>query len=229
MRAHTMFLFLLLCSAFVTCAQPPGMPLRGTSINIYGIDGFPLTRSEKPVEGSPYINEHWGRGYILFKNDRKIADVELNFSLAENTFYFRKDSSEFGFADELKEGLFVVEGPKGGTYLLRSQYPANGPGPSKFLQVLTEGKKYHLLKYAVKNAEERWQYARTSTYEYKLIEELYLFEVAANRVVKVRPGKSGIGDCLPAEHEKINAFARDKNYKLRSQQELIALINYLNN
>jgi hypothetical protein len=198
----------------------------------YNIRGKPFVNPEATnVEGSPLLNTEWGTGTVYFKDGAIAKGVELKFNLEKNELYFNRDGALFLFNDPITSFRmnFSYVG-KQYDVLFRSGYPATEKlGASTFYQVLEDGAKFQLLNYRFSYLADSYRYGGTAKKAFIEGEELYVYDVAFSKLIKIKRGEQGILDAMPSElSSKILSIAKSKRSKLKSNQDLIALIEELN-
>lgn len=204
--------------------------------NVAGLEPYDITGKkiptgrEVPVNGSYMLNEHFEKGVVKFKNGQQVKDVLLNLSLLNNQLYFKQDTSEMVFI--LPVDQFVIPVAADGQYqpyLFKNGYPPikNQTGKT-FYQVLCDGLKLQLLKYAYKTPQERYQYGTAGKNEYKLEERLFVFNVLENKILEINKNEKSVIKSLPGFQSAIQKFQLQHNVKFTKNEELVSLIDFIN-
>jgi len=195
----------------------------------FDIKGKPFTaKKEESIEGSPMLNDEWAQGSVKFTNRRLLTKVELQFSVYDNELYFRKDNIVYMFADPVKEFSFSYSDNSGShNVLFRNGYPDfdNRKG-SSFYQVLADGSKIQLLKYMYKRISENNPYASPGERTYNDIEELFVYDSAKGKLIRIKSDKTSLIKALPTCETNINNFFSAR--KKASEDELKSHVAKLN-
>ncbi len=217
--------FLLLSSFSQSVASANMIPM-----NAYDISGKPLASKGPAMEGSPMLNNNWGKGLVKFKNGNWVSDVELQFNVRENELYFRKNEQSFSFVDTVKEFILAYEEEKvSHSVLYRSGYPSIGKNQSlQFFEVVQDGSLLQLLKLTTKVLVENNSYGRGKEKEYKDSFQWYVFNVKNREITRIKKDKASLLQALPDYAERIEQLTKENGYKLRTEEEIAELINLLN-
>ena len=198
----------------------------------YNIRGKPFINPEATnVEGSPLLNTEWGTGTVYFKDGAIAKGVELKFNLEKNELYFNRDGSLFLFNDPITSFRMNFSNVgKQFDVLFRSGYPTSGKlGPSTFFQVLEDGAKFQLLDYRFSYLADSYRYGGTAKKAFIEGEELYIYDVAFSRLIKIKRGEQGVVESMPAElSSRILSIAKSQRSKLKSNQDLMMMVEELN-
>ena len=225
----TSFILLYLALCFSSQAQHFINPA-GKFENADDLVGLPHYTEKDDIEGSPMLMEDWGNGYVKLKDGRLFKDVILKLNLASNELYFQRGPDAFVFSVPVEDcELNYMENGQVKRMYLRSGYPeiANRNRNSLY-EVLAIGQNVHFVKYTYKKVRIQNNYGGVPTKSYETISTLYLFDVKANVLTKIKPDKASVTEALPAYAKQIDAFAESNRYKFKSNEEVVALANELN-
>ena len=118
------------------------------TVNAYDINGKVLTNKTTDVLGTPLLNDEWGKGKVKFKTGQFITNLELQYNLAENELYFKKDNITYAFVDPIEEFelSYQFENEKRFS-TFRCGYPLSGENTrTTFYEVIIDGKNLQLLR-----------------------------------------------------------------------------------
>ncbi len=203
----------------------------GPTAEAYDVSGRPLSNVNKiDIDGSPMLSDTWGSGIVKFEGGKQIAFDELQFSLFENELRFRKNKTEFAFADPVKE--FKISYTKEGESMVgifRNGYPDNSKKTiASYYQVLADGNKLHLLKYSSKSIQDNYSYGGPMRKIYKESYEYFLYDAKNETIKPVKFDKASLTKALPDFENAIDEFSKTKKNKLRTEADAVELLNYLN-
>lgn len=182
------------------------------------------------ITGTPFLNDEWGAGAVVFANGRHVSGLPLRFNLQTNTLFFKKDSSVLAFAD--KVSAFKINYNNTGEkteVFFKSGYPDKNGKPTDFLyEVINIGPNIHFLKALSSNIEQQYVYGSAAKENYKIHQERYLYIVQRNVLVKIASNEKSILKALPEYEEQIKKFEAVNNSKLNNDKEVNSLITSLN-
>ncbi len=207
----------------------------GGNFEIQNNDGkmIPIGAQED-TKGSPLLLEHWVHGKVILKNGVQFNDTALNYSLFEDKLYFKRLNQ-----------FYIVEGAISEFYLANSNkledssllhfvagYPAtkitNG---THFFQILADGRRYQLLKWAHKKIREEYTYGGRTETAYVNQEAYCVFEKNSRKMFEVsnKPNVTAIKNTLSIDESIWKAYLQNQLGKNKSEAAMIDFINYINN
>ena len=182
------------------------------------------------VEGSPFISDYWNRGTVFFKKGKRADSILLKFDIVNNSLYFEQDNMTMKFIDEVSSFKFnYPDGEETKTASFKNGYPDEGAANAQtFYQVFSEGNSYHLIKFLKRVISEEYVYGGVGKKKYNAFDSWYVYDVKEKQLIQIKPGKSAITKKLKAESAKIEDLCKKNNWELKSDAELTALFNQLN-
>ena len=223
---------LLLFLASTTSAQSISSSVSTTFfVEAYNIRGKPFTNPDASnIEGSPLLNQEWGKGTVYFKDGAVTQNIELKFNLEKNELYFNRDGEMFIFNDPVTSFrmTYAVSGAKKEVHF-RSGYPVNGRLLKEtFYEVIEDGAKFQCLSYRFSYLADSYRYGGQSKKAFTETEELYIYDVAFGKMAKAKRSESAIVEALPDLKERISTIVKENRLKLKSNEDLKKLIIELN-
>lgn len=200
-------------------------------VEAYNIRGKPFTNPDASnIEGSPLLNQDWGKGTVYFKDGSIAQNVDLKFNLEKNELYFNRDGEMFVFNDPILSFRMKYSSSTGLREVhFRSGYPVNGRLLKEtFYEVLEDGAKFHFVSYRFSYLADSYRYGGQSKKAFTENEELYIYDVAFGRMLKIKRNESSITDALPEYKDKITSTIRDNKLKLKSNEDVKKIIAELN-
>ena len=187
------FLILLTGVNFQTCyGQTVNNFNQSIMVEAFDINGASMMSLKKMnIEGTPYVNDNWQLGSVLFTNGRKANKISIRYDLNKQLLQFRQDSITYTFSDPVKEFMLPANDALNQQVLVfRCGYPINGHLSSAFFyNVLYAGKKFDLVKSVLCRLYDKYQYIGSSSQQYQHAEELYLFDIEKQKFTKIKKGK----------------------------------------
>lgn len=201
-------------------------------------DGFRLlignfnSPGNKPgIDDNTLLYPGWLSGVVNFKNGQQLRDAELKFDLVRNELYFKKNNALNTFVEPVS-GFFLVDSSGGinKVAVFKKGYPAFGQRSDKtYYLVLAGGRRFDLLKYVTKNRRSVYEYGGPPRTEYRISEDLFIYDVTNNSLHLVNNTASSIKKALPVLAPAVDRLLQNKNGKHFDMEELVNLINQVNN
>jgi hypothetical protein len=207
----------------------------GVSTNVYveayNIRGRPFVNPDASnIEGSPLLNLDWGKGTVYFKDGTVSQNVDLKFNLEKNELYFNRDGEMFLFNDPVMSFRMSYSSSAGKKEVhFRSGYPLNGRLLKEtFYQVLEDGAKFQLLAYRSSYLADSYQYGGQAKQAFKENEELYVFDVAFGKMIKIKRTEASLVEALPDLKDKITVVIQNNRLKLKTNEDFAKIFTELN-
>ena len=198
-------------------------------VRAYDISGKPFTDKRlENVEGSPMFSPDWNLGNVTFKNGTTVKDIPLQFNLYDNQVYFRKDTVLLAFVQPVTsfEFAFTDNGVKRLGHFSNGYPFVQNNNEWTYYQILAAGP-LQLLKYSYATLVEKPAYAQSSHFEFQMWHELYAYDSNNKTIVKIKD-RSSLANAFPEFADRINEYAAQHHSKLKSEEDLTALFNTLN-
>jgi len=200
-------------------------------VEAYDREGRGLIWKGNDIIGSPFVSESWGNGTITFA-DGKVAEItELNFDMYINKPLFRKLNEEQVFMDPVKEIRFAgkLNGHDRAFHLRNGYGPAGNSSEKTYYEVLMEGPNFHLLKYSRKSVFEEMVNIGKTAKSFKVEEDLMLYHVAANTIIKVPKSKKDFQAETVNFSSRITTYLEShKNFSPKKESDMMELVAALN-
>ena len=204
----------------------------GGNFEIQNNDGkmVPIGAKED-TKGSPLLLDNWVKGTVILKNGVRFQDTALNYSLFEDKLYFKR-LNQFYIVEGVISEFYLANDSKDYSLLhFVSGYPAtkitNG---TNFFQVLADGSRYQLLKWARKKIREAYNYGGPTETSYVQQEAYCIFEKNSRTMFEVsnKPNVTAIKNTLSIEDSIWKAYLHNHPGSNKSEASMIHFVNYLN-
>lgn len=194
---------------------------------LVGSAPVPPTEKVESVQ-TRFINQEWTAGTVSFKNLSEKISVPLLFDVFSNKLYFNQDNTFMEFTNPVLEFTLILKTKEETNNItFRNSYPAvDKNNDETFYEVMAEGK-FQLLKckaksiYLIKEQnlpEEQRSYHR----------EVYYAYTPAGKMVNIKKNKEDILKQLPEYANNIQTVLDSKKIKIKNDQSLKQLFQYLN-
>jgi hypothetical protein len=182
------------------------------------------------ISGSPFLTTDFKSAVVHLKNNKYVADIPVKFNTYNNFMMVRMDDGQELRLDEFKSVTWDEKAEDGTSkhYEFATGYPEiDKHNDRSVYQVLTAGPNAHLLKYISQKVEDASTLGDYSRRELVKTEQLYLY-VPGKDIKRIKASKKDIAEALPALASKIEEIAASNNLKLKSESEIVTLVEALN-
>ncbi len=200
-------------------------------VEAYNIRGRPFTNPDASnIEGTPLLNQEWGKGTVYFKDGSVAQNIDLKFNLEKNELYFNRDGELFMFNDPIMSFRMSYSSASGKKEVhFRSGYPVNGRLlKDTFYEVLEDGAKFHFVAYRFSYLADSYRYGGQSKKAFTENEELYVFDVAFGKMLKIKRSEASLIEALPDYKDKIVAVIRESKLKMKTNEDVKKVFTELN-
>lgn len=200
-------------------------------VEAYNIRGRPFTNPDASnIEGTPLLNQDWGKGTVYFKDGAVAQNIDLKFNLEKNELYFNRDGEMFVFNDPILSFRMTYSSSTGKKEVhFRSGYPVNGRLLKEtFYEVLEDGAKFQFVAYRFTYLADSYRYGGQSKKVFTENEELYIYDVSFGKISKIKRSESSLAEALPDLKDKVSTIIRDQKLKLKSNDDIKKIIAELN-
>jgi hypothetical protein len=196
----------------------------------YDASGKPFAKNpNSSVEGIEVLNQNWGKGNVKMTRNKSYDDAELQFNIATQQLFFKKEGTVFAFGDNVLSFTLTYDlNGKSHSVYFKNNYPAVGNQTNaSFYQVMNEGKKLDLLKFLSKKKEERYEYNQPFKLVYTDESEWYFYYKLNSQVFLIKNSLIDIEKKLPGNWAELTAGFQPKNKKHLSEEEMLQLFRML--
>ena len=184
---------------------------------------------EENAVGTPLLNPEWGTGTV-YTPTGNFSQIEIQYNKLTNELYYKKEEAVLIFIDTVN-AFTVTYADK--DVVKTEKYQAGYPNIADcnyqtFYQVLEEGPKFHLLNRKYSKRQESYHYSEGKTINYFSHEDLYVYDVTAKKIAKVKKSESALTEAFPDKAEQIKKISTQNKLKLKNQDDLAKLIKLLN-
>lgn len=199
---------IILCLSLQGMAQNASTDGVSSMMQLYDSNGNPLLGAKRNhFINSPYLNDTWGRGEVVFITGKKLKNAVLRFDLNEQRLHYQIGDIEFTFLDPITEFNYTyTEEEKSYSVHFRNGYPGkNSDEQFRYYEILAENVRYELLKFISKKIEDYYEYNGPVSKIFKLITSLYLFDKQEKVLVPARE-KQVVAQMIPSLKEKLSSL-----------------------
>jgi hypothetical protein len=221
---------LIFKSGSTQVATPVPSPYNGAkpvTIYIRDVTGRPSSGlADADVEGSPFLNNDFEMGRVVFTNGKMSRDVYLKFDMLNNKLLFLRDGMTLEFVDPIRDFyLQHNENDKSGVVFRGDFPPIDKNTTSTFYELLVDGK-ITLLNYRYKIMSEYKEYSMTKKKQYVEQSQLYA-ALPGNKIIRIKKDRKFLMKVMPEYAERIKSIT--ENLKLKDDESVITLFEELNN
>ena len=188
------------------------------------INSIPLReKAYTKMEGSPYLNDQWIPGTVVFEDGKTTKNVNLKFDQVQGILVFKNDKNEeFAFVTQVKE----FELPAIGKF--RSGFPpTKGTNEKTFFKVLDDGKT-KLLK-AQKKAILETKAFYSGVVEKTVVEDIKYYILKPDKsLVPLKNDKKALLNELKDKETELKKYIGNQNFNFKNDEDLMNLFAYYN-
>ncbi|HEX4876424.1 MAG TPA: hypothetical protein VFV31_07100 [Chitinophagaceae bacterium] len=182
------------------------------------------------VNGTPFFSPDYQNATIRLKDNRYVPDMPVKFNILNNAVMVQMDGQELKL--ESFKTVFYDEKSAEGT-VKHIEFAMGFPEIDKHNDrsvylLLASGTKLQLLKYITQKVEDASTLGDYSRKELVKTEQLYLY-VPGKEMKRIKASKKDITEALPELAAKIEEVSSANNLKLKTEAEIISLVEALNN
>jgi hypothetical protein len=197
-----------------------------TMVYLRDLAGKPLPGSNNiDIEGSPFLNNEFKPGRVVFTNGKMSSDLYLQFDMLNNKLLFKRDDMVLEFVDSIRD--FYLQHEENNTLglVFRSNFPPiDRNTAATFYELLVDGK-IVLLKYRYKAVTGYREYNSANKKSYVERSELYA-ALPGNKIIRIKRDRNSLMKAMPDYAEKIMTLTN--NLRLKNDESLITLFEGLN-
>jgi hypothetical protein len=221
-------LFILVSSVSVTDLLAQASPETEATIDDLKVKPFRIPALQE-ISGTPFLTAEYKNATIHIPGGKFVPDMPVKFNILNNVILVQMDGQELKLEsftsvtyDEKEEDGSIKH------YEFATGYPEiDKHNENSVYQVLSSGPQAHLIKYISQKVEDANTLGDYSRRELVKSEQLYIY-VPGKEIKRIKPSKKEIAEALPALANKIEEITNNNNLKLKSESEIITLIEALN-
>lgn len=231
-RLFVLVFIVLFCTRSLLAQNTKFIGNEGTLryFELYDGEGKPIKMaSEMGVNGSPMLLDGWASGVVRYKNGVVFADTAMNYSTFDNKIFYIENNKIYQIV--LPVASFYLTYTKNGeavNYHFKSGIPAiDDHDTSALYEVLYEGENLQLLQWNHKKVKELSNYGSSREKVFYPEKQLYLYRPKEQAITSLKPSLSSLKKVLPAYAEMIQDYAQSKKHSLKTNDQLVDLMAYL--
>ena len=185
----------------------------------YEIRTNPESTVINTIEGSPYLQDEFKTGSILFSDGKEFRDLLLRFNVFKNQVEMKSE-----------KGIFIIQNTESlSSIIIESQILNFIPSGNIYLEKAIEGKLSLYIKYNItyRPPVSAGPYQKESKPRYITQKPVYLIGLNNNRPIEIHSEKD-LRSSFKDLEAIIDEFTGKKKLKLKKVEDYIILINYIN-
>lgn len=182
------------------------------------------------IKGTAFYRQEWDKGYIRLRDNRVAQNVPIAFNVYTNEIFYKADSqvlvvdasapvAEFGILNKEDSGKATV---------FRRGYSAINDNTEKTFYKVAADDKMVLLVYYNKRLIERNNSLGVPERVFVDYESWYIYNALENKISPVKKNKKSLLAALPQYANDIESIIKEKNLKLKTEEDWVILFNELN-
>lgn len=181
--------------------------------------------SDSQYEGSPYLKDEFYKGTIILANGQEYKDILLRYNIYNDMFEFQKGKEALAIDKDKQFSCFIL-----GIYTFKYfEFEYKNKIESGYLEQLIEGDFSLYLKHQVilKDGSDSGAYQEATKPTFYPQKPSFMLGSGPDKIVEIKNSKDLINKFKELE-ERINNYTGKKKLKLKSRNDYIELVNYLN-
>jgi hypothetical protein len=181
--------------------------------------------SDSQYDGSPYLNDEFTKGTIILSDGKKYENILLRYNIYNDMFEFQKGNEALSIDKDKHFSCFTY-----GIYTFKYfEFEYKSKIESGYLEQVIEGDFSLYMKHIVilKDAEESGAYQEATNPTFYSQKPIFMIGNGPDRIVEIKNSKD-LNNKFKELEETINNYTGNKKLKLKSKDDFIELINYLN-
>jgi len=180
---------------------------------------------ESKYEGSPYFNDEFVPGKIILSDGQVYHNIPLRYNIYSDQFEFEKNKNALGIERGKQFPCFII----GDRTFRYSEFKFRNKTEEGYLEQIIEGEYSLYLKYTttLREAVEEGAFQEAKKPSFFPQKPVFMIGYKTNRIVEVRSSRD-LDKEFQDLGESLNKFKGKNKLKLKSKEDYIELITYLN-
>lgn len=185
----------------------------------------------KEVKGDTYLHAEWFSGTLNFINGSQLTDKDIRYNLESNIFEIKIDGIEKVSDSKYVKSFQLFNEQSRQTERYVNAFDINTAGPKLigFLKELYVGNYTLYSRMEIKLVQGKYVSALDMGDEDDYYTKKIVYYVLKDRnLMEVNVNKRQFAESIPEYEEKVLEYIKEKGLSLKRENDLIALIVYLN-
>jgi hypothetical protein len=180
------------------------------------------------VGGSIFLTPDFNLAVVQLSNGTIVRNVPVKFNIFNNAVVVQRDGQELKLESfDLIDYTYTSAGTEKHVLLSQGYPDIDNHSPATIYQVLAKGPKVHLLKFLTQKVEDAPSLGEYSRRELVTSHQLYVY-FSGSEIKKISTGKKAVSEVLSQWSATIDEIVKAKSLNLKSESDLVALIEELN-
>jgi len=191
--------------------------------------GTSFIPSEDPyfnVNGSPYLNDEWGKGFVKLNDGESYRNIDIKFDeLKQQVVIKGENELTYKFVDPVKEFNinYVVDGNVHKAHFIRGY----GDNKNVFYEILADGSLL-LLKSTDKKINSIPSFPAGSERSKAIQNTNDYFIVKDGKLLKIKPDEKSVLKAIGNNEAELSTYIKSNNLVLKHDADLVNLIVHYN-
>jgi len=182
------------------------------------------------VNGTPFLTTDYKTATVITSKDKTVTEVFVKYNIYSNAIMVKMDDGQEMRLESFKSVAYddvAADGSVKHFQFAQGLPDVDNHNVNSVYQVIAAGPKVQLVKYITQKVEDAATLGDYSRRELVKTEQLYIY-VPGGALKKIKASKKDVAEALPALSAKIDEIATANNLKLKSEAELVTLVEALN-
>lgn len=178
------------------------------------------------IEGSPYLDDTFAKGYLITTDSILYSDVYLRYNNYKDVMEFRKDDKAY----EISSQFPILTISFNEKIFERKLFQSNEQVKLGYFELLSEGRTKLYIKRDIilKEAKPAAGYQSAKQPVFKEISPLFFLQKNNEKILHAFKNKKELSELLSDKKDEIKNFIKLNKTNLDNERDLSKLINYYN-
>jgi hypothetical protein len=182
------------------------------------------TKSSNDVEGTPYYNEEWLKGYVLLESGKKSETVNLKYNSYTNELLFKKDGNLLAVLPNIMKGFVLVNGSRQTVFRNGFKSEDNDILPTHNLRIIHEGRVELVAKHDVRQHTRRDVLGGGNQVIKYLPKKDYYLITAGGKFHDIKLKEKDILKALNSHQKQLKNYAKKKSLSFKNENDLRSIL-----
>jgi len=185
---------------------------------------------DNEIEGSPYLNNDFIKGYVVTIDSLKYIDIPLRYNIYNDEIEFEQNANVFALDNPLNYNEISI-GTHIFLYLAFESGSGDNQNKSTYFEVLNPTQDLLLLKrFGVQfnKVTSAQGYVEAQPANFKKTPERFYLKFKNNELAKEVGNLKSTLSMFSDRSDEIASFIKKRKLKLRKEEDLITIVNYYN-
>jgi hypothetical protein len=194
--------------------------------NVGSASVFVADQRRNEIQGSPYLNENWGKGKMVYNNEYYSNDLGFRYNVLKNQLEIRFNNGETTAPHNARLMQFsVVLNRK---IHLFKHFDVVGESQDQFFEALYEGQNIQLIKCYKKSfrkgEEGQGSFGTLVLDSYEDVERYYIKTSPTAEFTLLKLKKKNLLEAFPKQNDKLKELLKEPEFNKLNEDNIVKLL-----